>query len=140
MISVTYVPAIEKARKGSYILGMIIAATIAVVGANQMGALLPGLFFGAVGGAGYVFFQGLKLRELPSYTFTGDGLSLTWRSGSLAVRWEELVEIRKKGSGWLLRRQNGEKIPLRVLGFEPEDAAAITRRLEARAAELPSSG
>ncbi|MEW5726182.1 MAG: hypothetical protein AB1918_00005 [Pseudomonadota bacterium] len=136
--AVTYSPAIEKARKGSYILGIILFLVLGFIASRQMESALAGIFFGGVGAAGYVFLQGRKLDKLPSFTFTPEALVLDWPGGRQSIRWDEVASMERKGSGnsWTFRTKAGGKIPVRVLGFEPDDLQAITNRLEAHRGAL----
>jgi hypothetical protein len=133
-MTITYTPAIEKARKGSYILGIILFMGIGFVASNQMGSMLWGIAFGALGAGGYVFLQGRKLDKLPSLTFDEDGLTQEWPGGRAVIRWDEVASLERKGSGttWVVRKKDGTKARVRVLGFELDDAQAITNRLERR--------
>lgn len=135
--AVTFTPAVEKARKGSYILGIILFIGLGFLASRQMESALAGIFFGALGAGGYVFLQGRKLDRLPSYTFTPDGLTLDWPGGSQTIRWSDVASIARKGSGttWVARTHGGDKVALRVLGFEPDDLQAIANHLEAQRAK-----
>lgn len=132
--AVTFTPAIAKARQGSHILGIILFLGLGLLASRQMDSMLAGILFGAIGAGGYVVLQGRKLDKLPSFTFTSDALTLTWPGGTQTVRWDDVDSIQRKGSSttWVLRTKGGDKVPVRVLGFEPDDLQAITNRLEAR--------
>ncbi len=136
--AVTYAPAVEKARKGSYILGIILFLVIGFVASRQMDSALAGILFGAVGAAGYVFLQGRKLDRLPGLTFTPEALVLDWPGGRQTIRWDEVAGIERKGSGttWTFLTKAGGKVRVRALGFEPDDLQAIANRLDAHRAAL----